>query len=106
MNKVLKNVAIVALTLFVTAATLGQAAKSDISSVVAAGNVNGDVYKNAYFGISLTAPSAKCTNGNFCELPVFEVVGTSSSFRLRSLRAGSKTKVVPSRLLLQRANWE
>jgi hypothetical protein len=48
MNKVLKNVAIVALALFLTAATLGQAAKSDISSVVATGNMNGDVYKNAY----------------------------------------------------------
>jgi len=61
MNKVLKNIAIVCLTLSVTAATLGQAAKSDISSVVAAGNVNGDVYKNGYFGVSLTAPSAKFT---------------------------------------------
>ena len=61
MNKVLQNLAIVGLTLFVTAATLGQAAKRDISSVVAAGNLNGDVYKNSYFGVSLTAPSAKFT---------------------------------------------
>ncbi len=61
MNKVVKNVAIIGLTLFVTASTVGQTAKNDISSVVAAGSVNGDVYKNSYFGVSLTAPSAKFT---------------------------------------------
>jgi hypothetical protein len=59
MDKALKNTAIVGLILLVTAATLGQAAKSDISAVVAAGNLNGDVYENAYFGVRLTAPSAK-----------------------------------------------
>jgi len=61
MNKVLENAAIVGLALLVTTATFGQATKSDISSVVATGNVNGDVYQNAYFGLSITAPSSKFT---------------------------------------------
>jgi hypothetical protein len=61
MNMLLKNVATISVTVFATVATLGQAAKSDISSVVAAGTVNGDIYRNAYFGVNITAPSAKFT---------------------------------------------
>jgi len=57
----MKNAVVIGLTILASAASVGQAGKSDISSVVAAGNVTGDVYKNAYFGISLTAPSGKFT---------------------------------------------
>lgn len=48
----------VGIALWLSAATQGQAPKSDISSVAAAGNVNGDVYQNSYFGITLSAPKA------------------------------------------------
>jgi len=61
MKKSMKNAVVIGLTILASAASVGQAGKSDISSVVAAGNVTGDVYKNAYFGISLTAPSGKFT---------------------------------------------
>jgi hypothetical protein len=48
--------------LLLVGAMQGQGPKSDISSVVAAaGKVNNDVYSNAYFGMSLTAPKAKFT---------------------------------------------
>ena len=39
-------------------ATQGQASKGDVSSVLAAGKVNGDTYQNSYFGITLSAPKA------------------------------------------------
>jgi hypothetical protein len=45
-------------------ATQGQAPKSDISTVVAAGKVNGDTYTNTYFGISLTVPKAHFTSSS------------------------------------------
>jgi hypothetical protein len=61
MNKVLKSVLVVGMTLLVTAATPRPTPKSDISSVVAAGSVNGDIYMNTYFGISLTGPKAHFT---------------------------------------------
>jgi hypothetical protein len=41
------------------AAAQGQASKDDISGIVAAGKINGDIYSNTYFGISLTAPKAQ-----------------------------------------------
>lgn len=49
---------VVGIALLVSMAAQGQAPKSDMSSVVAAGKVTGDVYLNTYFGISLTAPEA------------------------------------------------
>jgi hypothetical protein len=61
MNKVLNILLVVGITLLVSATILGQAPKSDISLVVAAGKVNGDVYGNTYLGISLTAPKARFT---------------------------------------------
>jgi hypothetical protein len=60
-----KNLAKIGLAFFFTAATLGQAPKRDISAVVAAGNVTGDVYSNRYFGLSIMAPSAKFTTPSF-----------------------------------------
>ena len=61
MNKLPKSLGFVGIALLVTTAILGQGAKKDISSVVAVGKVNGDIYNNAYLGLSLTAPSAKFT---------------------------------------------
>jgi hypothetical protein len=58
MNQALKNLMVVGIALWLSAATQGQAPKSDISSVAAAGKVNGDVYQNSYFGITLSAPKA------------------------------------------------
>lgn len=59
MNKPPRNLAMVGLTLLVTTATLGQGSPKGILSVIAAGKVSGDIYSNAYLGLSLTAPSAK-----------------------------------------------
>jgi hypothetical protein len=61
MRKILKRVLAAAITLFTAVATVGQAPNTDISSVAAAGKVNGDRYENTYFGISLTAPKASFT---------------------------------------------
>jgi len=46
------------MALSLTGATYGQVSRSDISSVAAAGKVNGDVYQNSYLGITLSAPKA------------------------------------------------
>jgi hypothetical protein len=69
MNKALKRVLGFATVLLVTSATLGQYPTRDISSVVAAGKLNGDVYKNTYFGISLTAPKAHFTAPSLVNVP-------------------------------------
>jgi len=58
MNQAVKNLTVVGMALWLSAATQGQAPKSDISSVAAAGKVNGDLYQNLYFGITLSAPKA------------------------------------------------
>ena len=58
MNQALKNLLVVGMALWLSSAAQGQAPKSDISSVAAAGKVNGDVYQNSYFGITLSAPKA------------------------------------------------
>jgi hypothetical protein len=49
MNKAVNRVMVAGIALLVSSATHGQALKRDISSVVAAGKVNGDVYLNTYF---------------------------------------------------------
>ena len=58
MNQAMKKLMVVGMALWLSVATQGQAPKSDISSVAAAGNVNGDVYQNSYFGITLSAQKA------------------------------------------------
>lgn len=58
MNLALKNMMLVSLALCLSTVTHGQASKSDFSSVAAAGKVDGDVYQNSYFGITLSAPKA------------------------------------------------
>jgi len=58
MHKALKNLLVVSMALWPAGTTQGQAGRSDISSVTAAGKVNGDVYQNSYFGITLSAPKA------------------------------------------------
>jgi len=58
MNQAAKNLMVVGMALWFLVATQGQAPKSDISSVVAAGKVKGDVYQNSYLGISLSVPKA------------------------------------------------
>jgi len=54
----MKKLIVVGMALWLSATTQGQAPKSDISSVTAAGNVNGDVYQNSYLGLTLSAPKA------------------------------------------------
>lgn len=61
MNRTLKGVLVIAISCLAIPATQGQSPKSDISTVVAAGKVNGDTYTNTYFGLSLTAPKAHFT---------------------------------------------
>jgi hypothetical protein len=58
MNQALKNLLVVAMALVLSGAALGQTRKSDISSVAAAGKVNGDAYQNSYFGLTISAPKA------------------------------------------------
>jgi hypothetical protein len=58
MNKAANRLMVIGVALLVSAATQGETPKSDISSVAAAGKVNGDVYLNTYFRLSLTAPKA------------------------------------------------
>jgi len=59
MGSVMKKLTVVGIALWLSAATLGQAPKSDISSVAAAGKINADVYQNSYFGLTLSAPKAQ-----------------------------------------------
>jgi hypothetical protein len=61
MNRALKSVLVIAISCFAIPVTQGQGPKSDISTVVAAGRVNGDIYTNTYFGLSLAAPKAHFT---------------------------------------------
>lgn len=61
MRKAVTRFTVVVLSLLAFAAGQGPVPKSDISSVVAAGKVTGDVYTNTYLGISLTAPKAEFT---------------------------------------------
>ncbi len=61
MARIAVNWRMAGVALLLVGAMQGQGPKSDISSVVAAGKVNNDVYSNAYFGMSLTAPKAKFT---------------------------------------------
>jgi hypothetical protein len=58
MSQAMRKLIIVSVTLWLSATTQGQAPKSDISSVAAAGKVNEDVYQNSYFGLTLSAPKA------------------------------------------------
>jgi hypothetical protein len=62
MNGAMKKVIVFGVALLVSAATQAQVPKDDISSVVSAGRVNGDVYLNTYFGISIAAPNAHITS--------------------------------------------
>jgi hypothetical protein len=57
-NRTLKVVLVITISCLAIPATQGQGPKSDISTVIAAGKVNGDTYTNTYFGISLTVPKA------------------------------------------------
>jgi hypothetical protein len=59
MGSVIKKLVVMTMALWLPAATLGQAPKSDITSVAAAGKVNADVYQNSYFGLTLSAPKAQ-----------------------------------------------
>jgi hypothetical protein len=58
MNQALKSLLVVGMAFWLSCASQGQAPKSDISSVAAAGKVNGDVYQNSYFGITLSCLKA------------------------------------------------
>jgi hypothetical protein len=58
LNHALKSLLVVGMALWLSGATQGQASRSDISAVAAAGKVTGDVYQNSYFGITLSAPKA------------------------------------------------
>ncbi|MGA9353665.1 MAG: hypothetical protein WBV46_08250 [Terriglobales bacterium] len=49
---------VVLAVLFAVLTMQGQAVKSDYSSMVAAGKVNGDIYQNSILGITLSAPKA------------------------------------------------
>ena len=64
MNSALKGVLIIAISCLAIPATQDQSPKSDISTVIAAGKVNGDTYTNTYFGISLTVPKAHFTSSS------------------------------------------
>ena len=59
MRSAMKKSRVIGIALWLSAATLGQAPKSDISSVAAAGKVNADVYQNSYLGVTLSAPKAQ-----------------------------------------------
>ena len=59
MGSVMKKLTVIGIALCLSAATLGQAPKSDITSVAAAGKVTADVYQNSYFGLTLSAPKAQ-----------------------------------------------
>ena len=59
MNKRMSQLMVIGVSLCVLATAQGQPSRDDISTVVAAGKVNGDIYSNTYFGISLTAPKAQ-----------------------------------------------
>jgi hypothetical protein len=58
MKRAVKNLMVVGMAFWFSVAAQGQAPKSDLASVAAAGKVSGDVYQNSYFGISLSAPKA------------------------------------------------
>ena len=53
MNKRMSQLMVIGVSLCVLATAQGQPSRDDISTVVAAGKVNGDIYSNTYFGISL-----------------------------------------------------
>jgi len=59
MGFVMKKLVVMTMALWLPAATLGQAPKSDITSVAAAGKVTADVYQNSYFQLTLSAPKAQ-----------------------------------------------
>jgi hypothetical protein len=68
MNRSLNVALIIAISCLAIPATKGQAPKSDISALVAAGKVNGETYTNTYFGISITAPKAHFTAPSFVNI--------------------------------------
>jgi hypothetical protein len=68
MNRALKSLLAFSLIFLVLSAAHGQAPKSDISTVAAAGKMNGDTYTNTYFGINLTAPKAHFTAPSFVDI--------------------------------------
>jgi hypothetical protein len=55
----MKKLVVIAMALWLPAATLGQAPKSDITLVAAAGKVTADVYQNTYFQLTVSAPKAQ-----------------------------------------------
>ena len=59
MNRPAKALMVIGIVLSLAAPTQGKTPKDDMASVAAAGKVNGDVYVNTYFGISITAPNAQ-----------------------------------------------
>jgi len=59
MRSAMKKASVLGVALWLSAAALGQAPKSDISSVAAAGKVSADVYQNSYLGLTLSAPKAQ-----------------------------------------------
>ncbi len=61
MTKLNTALLVIATTVLLSAALAAQRPRSDISAVLAAGKLDGDVYRNSYFGITLSAPKAKFT---------------------------------------------
>jgi hypothetical protein len=61
MTKINPVLLLIATSVLLSAVLATQKPQSDISAVVAAGKLEGDVYRNSYFGISLSAPKAKFT---------------------------------------------
>jgi hypothetical protein len=58
MNKAANTLVVIGAVFLISVVTQGETLKNDISSVAAAGKVNGDVYLNTYFGLSLAARNA------------------------------------------------
>ncbi len=61
MTKLNTALRVIATTVLLSATLAAQKLGSDISAVVAAGKLDGDVYRNSYLRISLSAPKAKFT---------------------------------------------
>ena len=61
MTKLNTALLVIATTVLLSAALAAQKPRSYISAVVAAGKLDGDVYRNSYLRITLSAPKAKFT---------------------------------------------
>jgi hypothetical protein len=58
MTKLNTTLQAIATTILLSATLVVQKPRSNISAVVAAGKLDGDVYRNSYLGITLSAPKA------------------------------------------------